>query len=201
MVMGDPAFQELWLTLANYGVSDPKLLALIEQEVDLLSFDAEEPLIRVGQRPRKFYVIRQGLVRYYYATDTGKIWNKVFFREGQFCGSLNALITDGPCRYTVEAIEPSEVYALPLNLIERDIAAHEQMQQLKTRLTEEMFLRNESREALLLTCNAEARYQWLLDNERWLLSRLPQYHLASYLGMDAVSLSRIKKKLSVDDAS
>jgi len=192
----DPLYQVLWNTLESYGVNDPKLLQMIVDETTVQQFKAEEILIHIGDRPQRFYVIRSGLIRYYYATESGKVWNKVFFREGQFSGSLNALITAGPCRYNVEAIEATQVYAIPLDLIERDIGLHQQMQQLKVRLTEEMFLRNEAREALLLTCNAEARYQWLLNNEEWLLSRIPQYQLASYLGMDAVSLSRIKKKLS-----
>ena len=60
----------------------------------------------------------------------------------------------------------------------------------------EIMLRNEEREALLLTCNSEARYLWLLEHQRWLVERVPQYHLASYLGMEPASLSRIKKHLS-----
>jgi CRP-like cAMP-binding protein len=192
----DPLYQVLLTTLKSYGVDDSELLQMIADETTVQQFKAEEMLIHIGQRPQRFYIIRSGLIRYYYATENGKVWNKIFFREGQFSGSLNALITDGPCRYNVEAIEATEVYALPLDLIERDVGLHQQMQQLKVSLTEEMFLRNEAREALLLTCNAEARYQWLLDNEAWLLARIPQYQLASYLGMDAVSLSRIKKKLS-----
>ncbi len=187
-------FDVLLATLNRYGVTDPDVIDVVLQETTIQHFKTDEALIRIGEKPDLFYVIRHGLVRYYYAAQNGKVWNKVFFREGQFSGSLNALITDGPCRYNVEAIEDTEVYALPLNLIHRELGLHHQLHELKVKLTEEMFLRNESREALLLTCNAGARYQWLLDNERWLIERVPQYHLASYLGMDAVSLSRIKNK-------
>ncbi|MCY1377798.1 hypothetical protein D9M69_653890 [compost metagenome] len=62
-------------------------------------------------------------------------------------------------------------------------------------VTQYIMLRNEAREALLLTCNSEERYRWLLEHEAWLLERVPQYQLASYLSMDAVSFSRIKSKL------
>ena len=48
---------------------------------------------------------------------------------------------------------------------------------------------------MLLTSNAEQRYQWLSQHEPELPGRVPQFHLASYLGMDAVSLSRLKSKL------
>ena len=58
----------------------------------------------------------------------------------------------------------------------------------------EAFIRNEQREAMLLTCNAEQRYQWLLEQEPDLPGRVPQFHIASYLGVDAVTLSRLKRK-------
>ena len=60
----------------------------------------------------------------------------------------------------------------------------------------EAFRRNEQREAMLLTCNAEQRYRWLLAHEPDLLQRVPQFHIASYLGIDAVSLSRLKRKIT-----
>ena len=65
---------------------------------------------------------------------------------------------------------------------------------IERRMLAEAFIRNEQREALLLTCNAEQRYQWLLQHEPHLLDRVAQFHLASYLGVDAVTLSRLKKK-------
>ncbi len=190
----DSLYEVLWATLSRYGVDDEALKAQIFSEVRLESFLPEMKLIVQGDYPSHFYIIRTGLVRYYYSQPSGKFWNKVFFKENEFCGSLNALLTDGVCRYDVEAVEETQVYSLPLTLMERSSEIHPQLTQLKVCLTEEMFLRNEFREALLLTCNAEARYEWVLEHEPWLVPRIPQYHLASYLGMDAVSLSRIKKR-------
>ena len=63
------------------------------------------------------------------------------------------------------------------------------------------FMRNEQREALLLTCNAEQRYLWMVEHQAELVERIPQYHIAVYLGVDAVSLSRIKRKLRAESDS
>ena len=67
--------------------------------------------------------------------------------------------------------------------------------QASQQMLAEAFIRNEQREAMLLTCNAEQRYQWLLENEPDLVQRVAQFHIASYLGIDAVSLSRLKRKI------
>ncbi|MFT6958459.1 MAG: hypothetical protein ACJAYC_003477 [Halieaceae bacterium] len=46
--------------------------------------------------------------------------------------------------------------------------------------------------------NAEQRYLWVRDNEPELLENLPEYHIASYLGIDAMSVLRLKRKLELD---
>ncbi|MNY60789.1 hypothetical protein D3C86_1973860 [compost metagenome] len=100
-----------------------------------------------------------------------------------------------PCTYNIEVLEQSRLVAVPLQIFTRQQGRSLQMQGMLNKVTREIMLRNEAREALLLTCNSEERYRWLQENESWLLARVPQYQLASYLSMDAVSFSRIKRKL------
>lgn len=76
------------------------------------------------------------------------------------------------------------------------VQSHPAINALYIRLLSGAFIRNEQREAMLLTCNAEERYLWLAENEPQLLAQVPQFHIASYIGVDPVSLSRIKRKLS-----
>jgi len=172
-----PDHQEIW---------QPWQDALSELQVP-----SGETLIRTGDQQRCAYLIVEGVVRYYYLLPDGKEWNKTFFREGRLIGSLSALLNQSPSPFYIETLEPCLLYRIPIECID-ELPFFEQMLQ---RLTQELFLRNESREAVLLTGDAETRYQWLEENEPWLLTRgIPQYHLASYLGMDAVSLSRLKNK-------
>ncbi len=51
-------------------------------------------------------------------------------------------------------------------------------------------------DGILLTCSVEQRSQWLLEHAADLAQRAAQYHIASYLGVDAVSVSRLKRKPS-----
>lgn len=67
---------------------------------------------------------------------------------------------------------------------------NQEVERILSALARELFVRNEQREAILLTGNAEHRYLWVKTHEPWLLDRVAQYQLASYLGMEPVSLSR-----------
>ena len=61
---------------------------------------------------------------------------------------------------------------------------------------ERLFIMKEERESSLLLESAEARYLEFLASHRGPLANIPQYHIASYLGISPVSLSRICKQLS-----
>jgi CRP-like cAMP-binding protein len=179
--------------LCRYGVNDPEILEQLSQVLELRDYARDQHIIRAGETPTHFFVILNGLVRYYYASPEGKDWNKAFFHEGELVGSLSAYLKQQPCNYNIEVLEPSRLVAVPLQIFARQRSL--QMQGMLDKVTREIMLRNEAREALLLTCNSEERYRWLQQNESWLLTRVPQYQLASYLSMDAVSFSRIKRKL------
>ncbi|MCY1422431.1 Cyclic nucleotide-binding domain protein [compost metagenome] len=181
--------------LCRYGVNEPELWEHLLQVLELRDYARDQNIIRAGETPTHFFVILIGLVRYYYASPQGKHWNKAFFHEGEMVGSLSAYLKGQPCTYNIEVLEQSRLVAVPLQIFTRQQGRSLQMQGMLNKVTREIMLRNEAREALLLTCNSEERYRWLQENESWLLARVPQYQLASYLSMDAVSFSRIKRKL------
>lgn len=187
--------------LERYGIDDEPARVVLRTMTGPRECAARELLARAGEAPRQLYVIARGLVRYYYLGPDGKEWNKAFFREGQVAGSLTAYLTGGALPFSIECVEPCLLLGAPYAEVHRLQAQLPAFDLAIRRYTEELFLRNERREAILLTGNAEQRYRWLCEQEPWLLERAPQYELASYLGMDAVSLSRVKARLQRQDAS
>lgn len=180
---------------ARYGLADPALVQALLDRVETVTLPRGEVLMRAGSAVEGFYIIAEGLVRYFYVTSDGKERNKAFFRESQFIGSLSAYLTQQSVPFTIQALEPCRMYRISLGLLDTLKAEHEAAtERWISAIARELFVRNEQREAVLLTANAEQRYNWMLAHEGWLVERVPQYQLASYLGMDPVSLSRLKKK-------
>ncbi|MBB6521200.1 Crp/Fnr family transcriptional regulator [Pseudoteredinibacter isoporae] len=184
--------------LSNYTLSpaltNPLLWPLLESIGQEKRVIAGTQLFAANSEPQYCYVILEGLLRQYYPSAQGRERNKNFFREGQLAGSLSAWLTQSSCPYELQALEDSTLWEMPINQL-RKLQNEKSIQDMLDKTTRELFLRNEQREAVLLTKSGEERYQWLLSNESWIAERLPQYHIASYLGMDAVSLSRLKAKL------
>jgi len=181
--------------LANRGVLDSAVFEPWLATMSLVSVDKDAFLVRAGEQGRHLYFINQGLLRLYYTSAEGKERNKAFYGPGQVTGAASAAITGSAAPFSIQALEPSLTVQADFGQLYRHSHDQPGLSRLVMELLADAFIRNEQREAMLLTCTAEQRYQWLLDHEPELLERLPQFHIASYIGVDAVSLSRLKRKL------
>ncbi len=186
--------------LAQWGIADASVLADWLVGMQPLELPSDQHLVRAGERSQAIYLVRQGLLRLYYTDSEGRERNKAFYGAGDITGPVSAIMSERPASFSIQALETSDLIAADLAQLLALAPSHPEVSRLVIRLLSEAFMRNEQREALLLTCNAEQRYRWLLDHQPELVERIPQYHIAAYLGVDAVSLSRIKRKLNTASA-
>jgi CRP-like cAMP-binding protein len=159
-----------------------------------VTLDKGDMLVRAGEPSNHLYYLHTGLLRLYYTTPDGKERNKAFYGPGHSLGAASAAITGSTAPFSIQALEPSHLVRVDFDALYANAHRHPQLSRAVIQLLSGAFIRNEQREAMLLTRNAEQRYQWLCENEPELLQQLPQFHIASYLGVDAVSLSRLKRK-------
>jgi len=160
------------------------------------NFGADEMLIRAGEPVTEFYFIVKGLVRYFYLTQDGKEFNKLFALENDFVGSFSYKIPNEPCPFSAQALEQTETVALPVTLIEEAYDRHPAWERVGRLHAEKMAFTKELREKEFLLDPAEIRYRRFMKENPDLAQRIPQYHIASYLGITDVALSRIRNKLT-----
>lgn len=160
----------------------------------LLRVDKSKIICAAGSKVKFFAIICTGLVRAFYQTPEGKEWNKDFFCEGQTAIAASAYLTDSVAPFSLQALENTTLITTPVTVLDHLSQQHPLLAGVFNRAVTKAFIRNEQREAMLLTRNAEQRLAWLQTYQPELLPRLPQFHIASYLGIDPVSLSRIKRK-------
>ncbi|MEP1472904.1 MAG: Crp/Fnr family transcriptional regulator [Halieaceae bacterium] len=176
-------------------IADPALLYPFVADATPQSFASDETVVAAGNHSNHLFFVHSGLLRLYYLSPEGKERNKAFYGPGHFVGAVSAAITQSTAPFSIAALEPTQVVTLDFHRLYESAPEHPALSKNVIALLSEAFIRNEQREAILLTGNAEQRYKWLQDNEPELLRRVPQFHIASYLGVDAVSLSRLKGKL------
>jgi CRP-like cAMP-binding protein len=153
-----------------------------------------EYLLRAGERATQAGLLVGGLLREYFLLESGVERTKAFVVAGEPTGSLADLLHEGGSRAYIVAEEPSRLITVPfeamLALSERFLA----WRIYGERLLQLLFLKKAEREYELLGLDAQARYRAFLRKFPDLSARLPDRHIASYLGITPVHLSRLRRK-------
>lgn len=155
-----------------------------------------QALIGLGEPARHLWRIERGLVRLYFLSPEGRESNRSFHAEGKWVGvGVPAAASETASPYLIEALEASQAVELSYAALRTLQDAHPQVGAAVQNALANVFQRQSQREAELLLLDAEARYRAFLDHHGALARRIPLHHVASYLGITNVALSRIRRRM------
>lgn len=160
-----------------------------------VSYKKGELFVRAGDVPTKIAFIAQGLMRIYFISEDGKQFNKSFLAENEFITALSGAILGEPALVSIQAMEPTELLTINFSELQKLYEQFNYWQAIGRIITEQIFIRKEKREGQFLLSSAEERYRSFRKESPNLENRIPDYHIASYLGITPVALSRIKKQV------
>ncbi|MFK7747112.1 MAG: Crp/Fnr family transcriptional regulator [Kordia sp.] len=138
---------------------------------------------------KKLSFLAKGIMRIYDIDESGQEWNKVFL-------SPPSLVLGNPnfeekSTHYVETISDCEVIELPIDLVKTHLKNYPETRELQSKLLLHLFEKKSKREYDFLTLNAKERYLKYLKEHSHIINEIPQFHIASYLGITSTQLSRI----------
>lgn len=158
-------------------------------------FAKNQLLRQAGEQEREIRFLLSGSVRVFYEQPIQST-NIHFYVRPQFIGDMYAFLYQTPTRQAQQALTDVEVLCV-------DSSYHQQLTQqfpCGKHLLEKLFVQlheeQVAREYHYRTQSTETLYQYLLDQRPDWLEHLPQYHIASYLGVTPETLSRIRRRIS-----
>ena len=158
-----------------------------------------ELLYKLGEVPTHFAFVYTGLIRAYVINMQGQEYNKNFFREDSFPGSMTALLTNKPSVMALDAIEDSTVVEMDFKGFRNLLFDNKELMIFQIRYLEKNWLlHKDTREIELVQDDADIRYKQFTVEHPDLVKRLPLYHVASHLGITPTQLSRIRKKMNMN---
>lgn len=160
-------------------------------------YQAGEHVIEVGQAVCRIGFLVEGLARYYYLTREGKEFNKSFAQPGHPLTSIIALVTGQPSPFYIQALEACECLFLTYDTLTGLCDQYREWERLARHLLEQLAIKKERREADFLLRSPQERYQQFLKEYGEIADRVANYHIASYLGITEVALSRIRRRLGL----
>jgi len=179
--------------LSTYGeLSESSIEILIKHNI-IKHFSKNDILLKEGQHAIECYFVLRGCLRSYYLLD-GDEKTTAFFIENEAITPVS-YTTSEPSKYFISCLEDSIVTVGNKTLTTELLSKHPEINQLFINISEEQLAT--SRESLdsYINLSPENRFKKIVDERPDLIQRVPQYHLASYLGIKPQSLSRIKKRI------
>jgi CRP-like cAMP-binding protein len=145
--------------------------------------------------PEYCYFIKSGVLRAYTITSKGTEHNTSLFSSFHLTGSLSALILNKPSKIAYQALTKCHIiegnYSAILDLCYK----HQELSRFLQTMLEYFYISLESRTIELATLNAKERYLNLMKRIPDIEKLIPQYHIASHIGITPIQLSRIKKDM------
>jgi CRP-like cAMP-binding protein len=179
----DPARETAWLALPRRWV------------------DVGQVLQSVGRSLSGVWFVEQGLLRSYFLNPDGLERNCAFHAEWEWAGMLPPRGAPVVAEVAIDALERSQV----VELSHAGLAAWLQRQpELQAALTETLLVAlmgSSRRESALMMGSAEQRYMQFLAEHPATFERVALHHVASYLGITNVALSRIRRRIKDRRAS
>lgn len=157
--------------------------------------EAGAQIVKLGEVPSKAYMLVSGIIRCYLITESGKEFNKSFYLPVSFAASLTALMKKKPSIFVFEALTDCKIYEVDYYKLMKLCEIDSNLKNLYTKVLEILYVKYEKRLVESITLNATERYLQLKKEIPDVDKLISQYQIASYLGITAVQLSRIRKKI------
>ena len=137
--------------------------------------------------------VLKGILRSYTVDGNEKEHIAAFAFEGYWLSDLHSYCSGHPSRFCIDAIEETDVLLLTFEAMENMCAALPKFDRFFRILFQRSIASLSYRLDDTLTLSAKDKYDQLLKMQPDILQRIPQYQIASYLGVTPESLSRIRK--------
>lgn len=153
-------------------------------------------LLQAGDICRYESFVTQGCLRAYSVDEKGKEHIVQFAIEDWWIADLNSFLTQTPAIYNIDALEDSELIQIDKNALEQIYSCLPQFERFFRIKIQKAFTALQSRLNDSLSGTAADRYLSFVSKYPLFEQRLPQHQVASYLGISAEFLSKIRQSLS-----
>ncbi|MBT0607960.1 Crp/Fnr family transcriptional regulator [Aequorivita echinoideorum] len=159
-------------------------------------YDKGSILLRRGDVCKHSFFVEKGLLRSYMLDDSGKEHVIQFAPENWFIVDRSSVYFNDPSESYIEAIEDTETVWIGEHFMCRAAEVSPAFGRYNDKLLHNHIRQMQKRINLLLGATAQKRYLSFIKMYPDLLLRVPQWMIASYLGITPESLSRVRKELA-----
>lgn len=175
-------------------LSEEEIGAIVET-MTVKQYKKGTVLLKEGEISSEVYFVLEGCIRQYYLVDGEEKTNN-FFTEEQWVISMQSFGQNKPSDHFMDCCTDC---SLVVGNREKEEGLYKRFPKFETvsrKVMEKVFAEQQERMSSYATDTAEQRYLKLLKSRPDLFQKIPQYQIASYVGVKPESLSRIRKRIA-----
>ncbi len=166
----------------------------LEQYFKPASLPRKASLLAEGSICQANYFVTKGCLRLFFVNDKGVEQTVQFALEHWWLADYTSFAAQSPALFHIQAVEASEVLALSLSAQEDLLRAHPQMERYFRLVHQRAHAASQFRIRLLYGYSREELYRQFIRAYPDFVQRVPQYLLASFLGITPEYLSELRRQ-------
>lgn len=175
IILNDEEWNDFEACLTKESIQKKDLILKENEKCDFLAF------------------IHEGIFRFYSFND-GSERITAFFFSGDFVTNYRSFLTGKPSEHNIEALTEGVIYRIKLAQLQKLYDKHQTLERLGRLVAENLYLTVANRLDSFMFQSPADRYNELVKRNSKLLSEIPQYMIAAYLGISPETLSRIRAR-------
>lgn len=191
-------FDQLTKNMRSYvSFSQDELMYFISL-LEFRSLKRFEKVLKIGDVCNEVFFINRGLLRYF-SENNEKEYTLRVFKEAEWAANYVSFLTRKPSHICIEALEDCDLFILKYDDLQTAYDNAKVFERLGRKMMESIFIEVVERTTDVLTKSTEIRYMELVEKDPQLFNRIPLKYIASMLGIEPESLSRLRRKMNITD--
>ena len=193
---------ELKTFVERYVAFDDTEWATLKNRLETVQYKKGEMIHGTHDIWQELYYIKSGLIRSYIISDTGKEATRQLHFNNTHASILNLFVVDyaslshqTPSLIGFEVLQDCELIKVSRETIDMIHHRSHKWERLSRMFLESAYMKSTEFYQQIITRSAKENYKDLRENMSHMIELVPQYHLATYIGITPVTLSRIKQEL------
>ena len=175
-----------------FGLRDPELISKLKAQAETIKLKKNVRFYHEGEVPYHAAFLISGIVRGYLVDANGREITDCFcYRPGD--PVVPGVPLGAPAGLNVETLAVTELLCIPMQTVGELMHQYEELWVVYGRLLVRAYNEHLSSKNMLYKHSARERYQWFLDNYPGIVGRVSNKHVASFLDMNPVTLSRLRR--------